>query len=322
MAHAQCAWKAALRSGLDRWCSEIGIHSVNGVEVQRLRQRCPLVILSGATPGPFYHSHPHVPAEFDHLQFDMSSQVRANIQTIRKIGNSVADANLPFPFSGSMDFCRSPQLLHWISDNGDGFAKNASTCADVTTEACMEEGMDNASVLATIQTGDNVSDRRFLLETFAIFGMEGESDRQQSKGSTLQIDIKAEFDPKYFMPYVPAYVVSGPSDLALFSVTAASGETTGPMSGSEQVEAVIGKLLQVLNGLGATFEDVVLCWNRVSHLDEDEEAVLMTRSRMGLHRPLAESVLEVVESDSNGLATDGTPLQLEYIIVAQVPRPT
>ena len=51
----------------------------------------PLVLLSGATPGKFYHSHPHVPSEFDELDFDMASQVRANLTTIRKIGANVGD---------------------------------------------------------------------------------------------------------------------------------------------------------------------------------------------------------------------------------------
>ena len=57
-------------------------------------------------------------------------------------------------------------------------------------------------------------------------------------------------------------------------------------------------------------------WNRCAKLDEIEEAVLMTRSRdFGLTRPLAEAVLEVVETDPN---PDGAAL--EYIVVAKLPR--
>ena len=64
------------------------------------------------------------------------------------------------------------------------------------------------------------------------------------------------------------------------------------------------------------FDDVVVLWNRCAHLDEIEEAVLMTRSRdFGLTRPLAEAVLEVVETDPN---PDGAAL--EYIVVAKLPR--
>ena len=79
---------------------------------------------------------------------------------------------------------------------------------------------------------------------------------------------------------------------------------------------VVEKLQRVLSELGLTFDDVVLLWNRCAKLDEIEEAVLMTRSRdFGLTRPLAEAVLEVVETDPN---PDGAAL--EYIVVAKLPR--
>ena len=68
--------------------------------------------------------------------------------------------------------------------------------------------------------------------------------------------------------------------------------------------------------VGLTFDDVVLLWNRCAKLDEIEEAVLMTRSRdFGLTRPLAEAVLEVVDSDPNPAGA-----ALEYIVVAKLPR--
>ena len=86
-----------------------------------------------------------------------------------------------------------------------------------------------------------------------------------------------------------------------------------------QVDAALTKLCDVLGELGARFDDVVLLWNRVADLDADEDAVLMTRSRRGLRRPLAEAVLELAASDPNGAAPDGTPVALEYICVAQMP---
>ena len=80
---------------------------------------------------------------------------------------------------------------------------------------------------------------------------------------------------------------------------------------------VVEKLQRVIAELGITFDDVVLLWNRCAHLDEIEEAVLMTRSRdFGLTRPLAEAVLEVVETDPNPAGA-----ALEYIVVAKLPRP-
>lgn len=312
------SWSTALRSGLNRWCLDVGKVNTHGIQVQRLRPRCPLVILSGATPGPFYHSHPHVPSEFDHLQFDMASQVNANVETIHKIARNAARATLPFKFSGSMDFMRRPEILHWVSNRGEGFANNAAVVAETTPKALAKEGMDDANLLATFETGGNVSDRRFLLETFAMFGMDAENDLDQEQATQVRVEITEEFDPQYFMPYVAAYVVSGPADLALFSVTAASENTPG--NGAGQVVAVLDKLQQVLKSLGSGFDDTILCWNRVAELDENEEAVLMTRSRMGLAKPLAESVLEVAASDPNGTSPDGIPLLLEYIVVAQIPR--
>ena len=114
------------------------------------------------------------------------------------------------------------------------------------------------------------------------------------------------------MPYVPGYVTSGPGELALFSLTADDVETDG----AAQVRLVVEKLQRVIAELGITFDDVVLLWNRCAKLDEIEEAVLMTRSRdFGLTRPLAEAVLEVVDSDPNPRGA-----ALEYIVVAKLPR--
>ena len=56
-------------------------------------------------------------------------------------------------------------------------------------------------------------------------------------------------------------------------------------------------------------------------LDEIEDSVLTTRAKLGLRRPLAESVLEVDAAlDPNPLGADGRPVALEYIVLAQVPR--
>jgi hypothetical protein len=135
------------------------------------------------------------------------------------------------------------------------------------------------------------------------------------------LDIKAEFDAKYFMPYAAGYCVSGPSDLVLFRIDGSSDDgMTAPSDGKAQVEALISKLTRVMTELGGSFEDVVLAWNRVEDLDTHEEAILMTRGKLGLTRPLSESVLEIAAPDSNGTALDGVPIIVEYIVVAQVPR--
>mmetsp|Transcript_159869 Transcript_159869/g.489046 ORF Transcript_159869/g.489046 Transcript_159869/m.489046 type:complete len:352 (+) Transcript_159869:69-1124(+) len=322
------AWMNALQRGLCQWCTAAGSQVVRGVQVQRLRPRCPLLLTSGATPGPFYHSHPHVASEFDHLRFDMASQVWYNAETLRSIADSVSEAELPFAFSGRRDFARAPLLVHWVSNRGAGFAANARECEEAAASAFMEHGLDRAETLGLFETGGNVSDRRFLLETFAMFGLHGEP--LGPTATTVRLELRSLFDSvdgatytvgekRYFMPYVPGYVVCGGADLALFTVSAASGEPTAPADGSLQVNAAVTKLCGVLSALGATFDDVVLLWNRVENLDEHEDAVLMTRARRGLTRPLAEAVLEVAPSDPNGAASDGSQVALEYIVAAQVP---
>eukprot|EP00931_Biecheleriopsis_adriatica_P079445 TRINITY_DN52847_c0_g1_i1.p1 TRINITY_DN52847_c0_g1~~TRINITY_DN52847_c0_g1_i1.p1 ORF type:complete len:317 (+),score=39.75 TRINITY_DN52847_c0_g1_i1:54-1004(+) len=314
-------WKQTLLKGLRKWCCDVGpVQTLHGIEVSRLRPEFPLFFLSGATPGPFYHSHPHVPAEFDHLKFDMASQVHANIETIGKIGRAVQSYSdeLPFKLSTDMSWCRNPQLLHWISQNGDGFVVNEQICTEVTPLALAKQGMDEAEILGNFMVGDNVSDRRFLLETFAMFGLDGHDLGPVAR--SIRIDIKDEFDPKYFMPYVPGYIVAGPADLAVFSLTAASNEQSAPQDGAQQMEVLLDKLQELLGTLGASFDDVIVTWNRVSDLNTDEEAVLMTRSRKGLTRPVAEAVLGLAGDDRLGAAPDGVPLAIEYIVAAQLPR--
>lgn len=63
-------------------------------------------------------------------------------------------------------------------------------------------------------------------------------------------------------------------------------------------------------------------WARVPFLNEDEEAVLMTRSQKGLTRPLAESVLGLASNDQLGEAHPGVPWRLEYVVLAQIPTKT
>ena len=194
----------------------------------------------------------------------------------------------------------------------------------MTDSVVAEAGLSRDQCLGLFEVGGNVSDRRFLIETFAmhclppswtsdshpeshITRIDLEFDAVSPDGSTYTVGGK-----EYFMPYVPGYVTSGPGELALFSLTAADVGADG----AAQVRLVVEKLQRVLSELGLTFEDVVLLWNRCAKLDEIEEAVLMTRSRdFGLTRPLAEAVLEVVETDPN---PDGAAL--EYIVVAKLPR--
>ena len=42
-----------------------------------------LVFVSGVTAAPIYHSHPHVPSEFDHLDFSAGAQATAAMENLR-----------------------------------------------------------------------------------------------------------------------------------------------------------------------------------------------------------------------------------------------
>jgi len=54
-----------------------------------------IVFLSGITSAPVPHSHPHVPAEFDHLDFSAAAQTEAIMQrlqeTVEAAGGEITD---------------------------------------------------------------------------------------------------------------------------------------------------------------------------------------------------------------------------------------
>jgi len=54
-----------------------------------------IVFLSGITGAPVPHSHPHIPAEFDHLDFDAAAQTEAVMErlqeTLRAAGGELID---------------------------------------------------------------------------------------------------------------------------------------------------------------------------------------------------------------------------------------
>jgi len=54
-----------------------------------------IVFLSGITGAPVPHSHPHIPAEFDHLDFGAEAQTEAVMQrlqeTVRAAGGELSD---------------------------------------------------------------------------------------------------------------------------------------------------------------------------------------------------------------------------------------
>ncbi|OEU11670.1 hypothetical protein FRACYDRAFT_244789 [Fragilariopsis cylindrus CCMP1102] len=334
------------------------------VDVEIVTLKHPVLILSGATPGPFYHLHPHISKEFDHLDFSMKCQVQYNIATILKIAETVQDYNidglLPFKLplpegnvrkSKYFRGIESPQVVNSISNNKESkdypcgsldYNSRLEVVIEAISECCRCDKdnhnhyniMSSYEILNNYETGDNVSDRRFRLETFAMFGIEEGTTcdyTQQHTHTFIQLDMKDIFDSQYFMPYVPAYAVSG-GNIAIFTITAASCSNSAAAGSlavvvdddddDDQVKVAYENAISVLKELGATFDDVIMIRNRVEDLNKNERSVLMTRSEvMGLNRPLAESVLEVNGiNDTNSIdETTGNPLWIELIVAAQIP---
>ena len=90
----------------------------------------------------------------------------SHIKALDDILDALGENELPFHLDGG---CiersrRHAQLLHWVSNRGQGFAANARVTADISRAACKELGMGLATTLATFETSGNVSDRRSLLE--------------------------------------------------------------------------------------------------------------------------------------------------------------
>ena len=44
-----------------------------------------LVFLAGVTAAPIYHSHPHIPAEFDHIPEDAAAQTEMTMENLKRV---------------------------------------------------------------------------------------------------------------------------------------------------------------------------------------------------------------------------------------------
>ena len=154
-----------------------------------------------------------------------------------------------------------------------------------------------------------------------MFGIE-EGTSIDGEHTFVQLDMRDILDPQYFMPYVPAYAITG-GELAMFRVTSNSGGKSSKSMHVDQVKLAYDNMISVLNKLDVTFDNVVMIWDRVKDLDKNELSVLMTRSEiMVFERPLAESVLEINDVNDTIQGIDertGESLYIELIVVAQLP---
>lgn len=65
------------------------------------------VYVAGVTAAPVYHSHPHVPAEFDHIPEDPAAQTEMAIENLRRVlqaaGGDLGDIVQIFRFMKDQD---------------------------------------------------------------------------------------------------------------------------------------------------------------------------------------------------------------------------
>ena len=67
-----------------------------------------------------------------------------------------------------------------MSGNGNGFEANRRVVDEESPKVSAELDMDQLETLGVVEVGDNVSDRRFLLETFGMFFPKWSEQRYRS----------------------------------------------------------------------------------------------------------------------------------------------
>ena len=109
-----------------------------------------IVFLSGITSAPVPHSHPHVPAEFDHLDFNAAAQTESIMErmkeTLEAAGGEITDVI---------------QVTRFVVDVGEN--QNA-----INTVMNRYWGEDHRPASTTIGIVRLATDPRFLLEIEAV----------------------------------------------------------------------------------------------------------------------------------------------------------
>jgi enamine deaminase RidA (YjgF/YER057c/UK114 family) len=109
-----------------------------------------VVFLSGITSAPVPHSHPHVPAEFDHLDFSAAAQTESIMErmkeTLEAAGGEITDVI---------------QVTRFVVDVGEN--QNA-----INTVMNRYWGEDHRPASTTIGIVRLATDPRFLLEIEAV----------------------------------------------------------------------------------------------------------------------------------------------------------
>jgi 2-iminobutanoate/2-iminopropanoate deaminase len=92
-----------------------------------------IIFLSGITAAPVPHSHPHIPAEFDHLDFSAGAQTEAVMErlqeTIRAAGGELSDIVQVTRFV--VDIGKNQDAINAVMNRYWGNHRPASTSVEI-----------------------------------------------------------------------------------------------------------------------------------------------------------------------------------------------
>jgi 2-iminobutanoate/2-iminopropanoate deaminase len=109
-----------------------------------------IVFLSGITAAPVPHSHPHVPAEFDHLDFSAAAQAESIMERL-KVTIEAAGGELT-------DIIKVTRFVKDVGDNQD----------DINVVMNRFWGPDHRPASTTVEIVRLATDPRFVLEVDAV----------------------------------------------------------------------------------------------------------------------------------------------------------
>ncbi|MFQ5611098.1 MAG: Rid family hydrolase [Anaerolineae bacterium] len=92
-----------------------------------------IVFLAGVTAAPVYHSHPHIPAEFDHIPEDAAAQTEMTMENLRQVlkaaGGELTDIVQLFRFIVDQD--RNQNAINAVMGRYLGDHRPASTSVEI-----------------------------------------------------------------------------------------------------------------------------------------------------------------------------------------------
>ena len=91
------------------------------------------VYVAGVTAAPVYHSHPHIPAEFDHIPEDAAQQAEMTLENLRQVlraaGGDLGDIVQLFRFI--VDLERHQDAINRVMAGAFGTHRPTSTTVEV-----------------------------------------------------------------------------------------------------------------------------------------------------------------------------------------------